>query len=377
MLRTSPTHIYYNVRIQNGNPDGQDKICDYREQRTVPIMNNPSEYFMSCIRFQVPTSRVPILLVPVQPFPNTDTTKTIYAVTLSYNGVSVTRNIVWQPHEGNSHSTPPVQARRLLSANSAYTNPEDSYYYCRSYRHMMGLVNDAFQSAFTELAGQTTLPANSEAPFYTFDSASSLFSLHALKNFYDVKTVTNPIKIYLNNDLFTLFGAMDAMLYRLPVGEMDRQILIASNADGSNIDADGHIKFTQEYPTLVSWVGFTSIVITSGTIPIESEGIPTSLPYFSNTNLQATGQPSFLNIISDFDALLDQGYREFQTSLQYSASAEYRLIDMIGTQPLTSFDIQVWWTDAFGGLHPVYIAPNECATFKFLFRKRSYGITEK
>jgi hypothetical protein len=372
MIRTEPTHVYYNVRIQNGNPDGSDKVCQYREQRTVPIINDPSKYYMSCVRFQVPTSRIPILLIPVQPYPNVDPGKTIYSVVLSYNGYEVQKFVQWIPNEQLSINANPIYPLHNLSVGAPYTNAEDSYYYCRSYIHMMDLVNDTFAAAFSDLGGLTTLPVGSKAPYYTFDPATSLFTLHAQKAFYDVEAVATPIQIYLNNDLFTLFGAMNHIKVRISTGEKDRQILISATPGDDNVDANGYILFQQEYPTLVSWVGFTSIVITSGTIPIESEGIPTTLPYFSNSNLQSTGQPSFLNIITDYDALLDMGYREFQTSLQYTPTAEYRLADMTGTQPLTSFDIQVWWSDAFGGLHPLLISPNECATFKFLFRKRDF-----
>lgn len=375
MLRTSSTHAYYNVRIQNGDPSGRDKICQYREQRTVPIVNNPSDYFMSCIRFQIPTSRIPLLVVPVQPFPNTDPTKTIYAVTLQSEFTSVQKFVTWVPHEALHHeSTSPVTPVRPLSSQAPFSNAEDSYYYCRSYVHFMNLVNKAFADAFAELQLSGPVPLGAKAPYFTFDSQSSLFTLHAQSDFYDVNNSAGSlIKVFLNNDLFSLFGALDSTLFRNPVGEMDRQILITKAPDSSNI-VSGYILFVQEYPTLVSWVGFTSLVITSGTIPIESEGIPTSLPFFSNNNVQLTGEPSFLNIIADYDALLTEGYKEFQTSMQYSPTAEYRLIDLVGTQPLTSFDIQVWWSDAFGGLHPLYIGPNECATLKFLFRKRSFNL---
>jgi hypothetical protein len=150
------------------------------------------------------------------------------------------------------------------------------------------------------------LPAGATAPYFTFDPQTSLFTLNAQASNYDVNTVASPVKVYLNNDLLSLFGALDSVLYRNPVDEMDRQILITKQLDSSNV-ANGIIRFQQEYPTLISWVGFTSLVITSGTIPIESEGIPTSLPFFSNNNVQLTGEPSFLNIVSDFDALLTEG----------------------------------------------------------------------
>lgn len=370
---TKPTHVYFNVRVQNGNTDGADKICEYREQRVVPIVNNPSEYYLSCIRFNIPTSRIPILIVPVQPFPNTDPTKTIYSVGLSYGAADAQTFVAWSPNETAAGLA--ITPKQGLSAGTPFTDSNDSYYYCRSYVHMMSLVNKAFATAFADLSGQLAgaLPAGAAAPFFTYDSVAKLFTLHAPASAYDTSAAGSVIKIYMNNDLFTLFGAFDSIKDKQATKEKDVQVLIARAPDGSNVDASGIIHFVQEYTTLVAWVGFQSLVITSGTIPVESEGIPTALPYFSNTNQQSNGQPTFLNIVSDYDALLDVGYQDFQVSMQYSPPGEYRFIELTGTQPLTSFDIQALWTDVFGGLHPVLLGPNESATFKFMFRRRNFN----
>jgi len=369
---TDPTHVYFNVRIQNGDPNGSDKVCEYREQRTVPLVDNPSEYYFSCIRFNIPTSHIPLLIVPIQPFPNTDVHKTIYSVALSYGGYTAQQYVMWSPNEASLKKSNIISPRLPLTSMNPYVNANDSYFYCRSYVHMMNLVNKALTDAFNDLFAHTTLPVGTQAPFFTYEPATKLFTLHAQEAMYDVNN-SSPIDIYFNNDLFTLFGAFNHIKINNSSNEMDNKILVTAFPDNSNVDSSGTILFTQEYSTVVSWIGFQSIVITSGTIPIESEGIPSALPYFSNSNLQNTGQPTFLNIVSDFDALLDVGAQDFQTSMQYAPSGEYRLIDMKGTQPLTSFDIQAMWTDAFGGLHPIMIGPNESASFKFIFRKKSFN----
>ena len=363
-MRTDPTHVYYNVRIQNADPAGRDKACSFRETRTVPIVTNPSEYYLSCVRFQIPTSRIPLLVVPVQPYPNTDPTRTIYAVTLSHGGQDSTVWVRWTPNE--TLAGIPIQPKLPLSAASPFQDASDGYYYCRSYVQMMEMVNLALQQAWDLLVSRP--PGALGPPYLTYDAATKLFSFHCDASF-DVNAADH-ISLYFNNDLYALFGAFNHILDTSFVGEKNRQILLSPPAAQSPSPV---FEFRQEYSTLVSWVGFRSVVITSGTIPVESEGIPAASPYFSNTNLQATGTPTFLNIISDYDALTNEGYEEFQASIQYTPKGEYRLTDLVGTQPLTSFDISVFWLDAFGGLHPLFIAPNECATFKFMFRKRSFN----
>jgi hypothetical protein len=377
-MNKTPTHIYYNVRIQNNDTEGRDKIAEYREQKTIPILTNPSDYYMSCIRFTVPTSRIPLLIVPIKPYPNLDATKTIYSLTLSYNGVDVTQNVTWVPNETyHDLYSQPIQPKLSLSVNNKYTNPKDSYYYCRSYTHFMNLVNATFATAFYQLSQQTILPAGSQPPFYVFDSTTQLFYLHAQKDFYDVASA-NPIKIFYNNDLYALFGNVNSVLYQYPNNEKHRQILISADVNDINVDADGYIAFAQEYPSLVSWIGFTSIVVTTGTIPIIAESIPTTTPIFSNTNQLNDGKPSYLNIIADYEVQFEAGHQDFQSVIQYSPTNEYKMIDLTSTQPLTSFDLQVFWSDVYTGsnLHPVYIAANETCSFKFLFRSRNYSLVK-
>jgi hypothetical protein len=369
---TEANHVYYNVRVQNGDPSGQNKVCEYRETRNVPIIDMPQDYFLTCVRFQVPTSTIPLLIVPIQPYPNTDVSKTIYSVSLSYGGKTAQQYVIWNPNEKLSKTSYYISPKRQITKDTPFTNASDSYYYCRSYLHMMNLVNTAFAAAFTALGGMTTLPVGATAPYYTYDAPTKLFTLNAQKANYDV---TNPsyIAIYINNDLYTLFGAMNhVVINNNNSDEEDKQILIK---DEGNNTVNGIINYSQEFSTLVGWVGFKSIVITSGTLPVIDEGIPTSQDYFSNTNVNANGQPSFLKIVSDYDALFDDlGGADFVNSFQYTSTSEYRLIDLVGTQPITTFDLKVWWVDQFGGLHELLITPNESATFKFLFRRKAFNL---
>lgn len=359
---TDATHVYYNVRIQNTKGSGENVPCSFRETRTVPIVDNPSEYFFSCIRFSLPTSTIPLLVVPVQPYPNTDTTKTIYSVGLSYNGQTVQQPVIWTPNETSSNVQ--IRAKQSLTVHAPNSNANDNYYYCRSYVHMMNLVNAALSTAFDTLAGLTELPDGAVAPFLTYDSNSHLFTINAPKSAYDIGN-EEFIKLYFNNDLYTLFGAFNSILHNTTT-DFQREILIH---DLGNNTEGGIIKLVQEFSTLSCWSGFKSIVITTGTIPIVAEGIPST-----STRANSAGESTYLSIVSDYDALFDDvGGASFVNSMQYTSNSEYRLIDMTSTQPLTSFDIECWWMDVAGGLHPLMIAPNEAASLKFVFRKKAYN----
>jgi hypothetical protein len=362
-------NIYYNIRV-NGNSDNTLASCMFTEQRTIPIVDNPSEYYFSVIRYNIPTSTIPLLIVPVR---DNDPTKTVYSVSLSYNGFSSAQTFIrWAPTLTQSSSELLALPKLTIPTSKAYANAEDGYYYCNSYTYFTNLVNKAFQSAFSDLSGKTVLPVGAVAPYYTYDSKSKLFSLVAPASVYDVNKVATPIKIFMNNDLWNLYGAVSCQIYLNPtfIGN-DRQILMTS--DVSNVDASGNIQFLQEYVSICQWCAMKSIVITTNTIPIVSEGIPAVNNSYTPANSQV-GSSAYLPIISSYDALVSTaGYEDFQSVIQFTPTGPYKLIDLIGTNPLSNFDVQVYWQDTYGGLHQLFLLPFESCTMTFVFiRKGSY-----
>ena len=367
-LKKTIDNIYYNVRI-NGNADGSLAMANYAEQRTISLLDNPSNYYFSCIRFNIPTSTIPLLIVASQPFPNTNPALTVYSVSLSYNGVSSGQTFVyWNPTVASNDSLSLATPKRTLNAQTPFIDPKDEYYYCYSYSYFMSLVNKAFIEAFNNLSALTTLPLGSVPPYYTFDSRVKLFTLVAQGAFYDMNNLT-PIQIFMNNALFNLFGAVSAIRYTNPtISGNDKQIIITS--DNSNTDASGNIQFEQEYISLTQWMAMKSVIITTNTIPIVAEGIPSVSNNYTPDNEQ-NGSSTYLPIISAYDALIaTAGFEDFQSTIQYAPSGPYKLIDMIGTNALSSFDIQVYWMDVYGTLHNLFISPFESCTFTFLFLRK-------
>lgn len=368
-FKKSIDNIYYNVRI-NGNSDNSLAVANYAEQRTIPLVDNPSEYYFSCTRFSIPTSTIPILIVP-HSYSSTDPTITVYSVSLSYNGFNSAPSFIkWAPQVSYTTETALTNPRRTLSAQNPFIDPTDNYYYCYSYTYFMNLVNNAFEVAFNDLSGQTTLPAGSFAPYYTYNAPTKLFTLVAPSASYDVNSVGTPIKIFLNNQLWTLFGGMSAQIVNnSAIQGHDRQILITG--DTSTLDTSGNIHFQQEYITICQWIAMKTIIICTNTVPIVNEGIPSVNGNYTPDNEQ-NGQSTYLPIISSYDALVSTaGFEDFQSTIQYSPTGPYKLIDMIGTNPLSSFDLQIYWMDVYGTLHNLYIAPFESATMTFLLIKKN------
>ena len=68
--RKGPDHLYVNVCMPFGRPlIAQERVgfeAKYTETRSEPVLDNPSEWYMSIVRFSVPTTLIPIALMGVQ-----------------------------------------------------------------------------------------------------------------------------------------------------------------------------------------------------------------------------------------------------------------------------------------------------------------------
>jgi hypothetical protein len=94
----------------------------------------------------------------------------------------------------------------------------------------------------------------------------------------------------------------------------------------------------------------------------------------SSTNRTSFGNglPNITNVLTDFQIAFSVA-NHYKPVISYAPQAEYRLVDMYGNKDLTRIDLQVFWKDKKGVLHPLLLYPGCSASVKFLFRlKRFY-----
>lgn len=123
-------HIYYNVIIPN-NPDGLDlptgtaTPATFVENRVQPLMKVPSDWEMAIVRFSVPTSQIPIFVMPLIDQFNTNWDASVpYALgdRVDYNGYGYTALV------GNTNkvpsSSPAFWTLSVWSALISYTQDD-------------------------------------------------------------------------------------------------------------------------------------------------------------------------------------------------------------------------------------------------------------
>jgi hypothetical protein len=117
-----------------------------------------------------------------------------------------------------------------------------------------------------------------------------------------------------------------------------------------------------------------SIVFSSTLLPVQMEnvGLPAILNGTSNTNVVIGSSANVFPIVTDFQVPVNQtsGY---VSDISYVPSGEYRLVDLYGENPANSIDIQIFWKDNYGLIHPFLIGSGCQGNLKVMFRKKNYN----
>ena len=115
-----------------------------------------------------------------------------------------------------------------------------------------------------------------------------------------------------------------------------------------------------------------AIVFTSSSLPIHSALSSTpkviSAGQFSITG---SGVPNLANFLTDFQIAVSPT-NQHRPEISYTPQGEYRLIDMYSNRNLSRVDLQVYWRDKQGNLHPLPPYLGCSASVKLLFRHKGF-----
>ena len=370
-------HIYLDLLCSNidSAPNIPSKFLTFTEIRDNPILSNCSDFDLSIIRFQLSTNNLPVMIFPVQ-LGQTDPNKGTYSITLTYKNFQYQSFIQFVSPNKNESVSPPI-------INQDFSN---SYYEIYSYQYFINLVNTTFQNAFNGLkalviSGSDTLPST-YYPYLDYDFNTGCATLNADISGYNL-ALTNPIEIYFNIGLFTLFSSFDALYYgtnsitngknykfNVLVNPNNNNILTYGNAFIPGETVISYIQCYQEFSTLANIAQpISSLVFTSSLLPIlgslQSRPILFNAPQSSS---QQTQNSTVVNMITDItvDSTIFSG---FKPTLIYNSNI-YRLISLQGNAALRSYDISVFYKDRYGNVRPFLLPCGGSASLKIMFKKK-------
>lgn len=361
-------NIYYNVTISNiENIDNySSQQIQFSSTRNESILDDPSKYYCSIVRFSINGGELPILNFPIQSGQSqTNVNLGLASVTLKYQGSESQQYLIYIP-SSNFPSPPPP------SSNPPYYNQFDSpYYYIYEYQKYADIINNAFTSAFNAIPHPPNVPGKPicSAPYIIYNIEEQKFGIVALRDYYDeLLPNANRIDIYFNLILINDFQGFDTLWNYNTVSQngKDVKIIIKNNNNNMYFPPDetptvpsNYLINKQQFNAITAMNIFNSIIISSSTLPVNSEYI--SLKNNSGTNY-------LFKTLTDFQPLL-RSSGEFKGQFQYVPNI-YRLLDMNSTSPLTYIDLQVFWSDKYGNIRPLFQQYGSACNIKILFVKK-------
>jgi hypothetical protein len=373
--------IYFDIVITNlQTVTSPPPTLYFNENRSVPFLHNPEDYYMSIIRFTLDTPTLPLFIPEIQPN-QSNINLTVYSITLSW--LDTVSGITYVQQEYVNYIPQDKSATIPLAPNllpNGLQNNATGYYSIYTFQYWIYLINLTFTTCFNNLNSQVVSAGASlptvNAPIMTFDTNNQIAILNCDVLGYDY-TSANYIQIFMNPALFQLFSSFPFTVNSLNANINNENVLIQTNTFGGANEIPyppinptyTAIQVIQEYSTIALWSPITSVVFTSNTLPVVPTNI-TSPQIFVNGLIynNANGNNSNVSqIITDF--VSDSGF--YKPNIVYNPTAQYRLIELQGNRPLSNLDISVYWKDRIGALQPFLLGSGTTATIKILFTKRA------
>jgi hypothetical protein len=376
----NPEKLYYDVIMSNISNQNVTPIpAEYSEARNQAYLQNPSDYWLSILKLTADTQSLPVWRCQIkanQPDPNLS----VYSITLTFGGQAFQAFLQYE----SQNQGIPVPPSPL--ANGGIQNNINSYYDVYNYQYVPYLFNKTFEEAFAGLSALVGALPTIHAPVMTYDTTNKIALIYADSTAYNGDQAGS-IGIYFNSATANLFSSFPLFIKNLTSAtgqnfELQTTLFADTNQapyPPSAPVADQYLAWTiyQETPTYQQWNPITAIVLTSTSLPVipnNTSGVltindilntTTTVPVNNNSNTLA------IPILTDYST--EGLYKNF---LYYVPTSEYRRLQLYGSTPLTSIDLQVYWRDRLGALNPFLLTSNTTVTVKMLFEKKS-SITNK
>lgn len=304
--------IYYNLVLNNTTNSSIPLRFD--QQLNIPFIQKPSDWDVSIIRFVLPNFENPI-------FTFIDGN---YDISMSYNGHTVTQQIVYIPE-----------------------TTDTTYRGIFEIQHMILMLNSQIASLYTALNGIVTLPTT-DMPFFEYNEGTGLISYVANKSYF-ASDLSLPIVISVSQTTFKF-------LQGLPVYSHQTYYDLLVRDTGNNELTTGYYTMTQQSPSFANYSDFNSVVLTTN-LPIQNEFL---------------GSATTLPIIQDY-CPADLNITTYHNPIVYNAVVPYRQVSLVSDQSFYSIRFDCFISNTAGNLTPMTLPPNSSANIKLMFTKKAHN----
>jgi len=336
-------HVYYNATFVN-DTNKPYIPAKYSANLTNIILDDAEQYNLAVVRFNVPTELIPFVYFRVQSgLGQTNKDLGVYSMSLSYNGITYTKNLIFQSR-ANNQVTPPNPP-----SQNGGEQEQSIYYNVYNIDNMLDMINFAIDEAMTDLLTANPVLPPLESPFFVWDSVAESFSCIVERDF-----VNNGLELFCNDFAGRFFSGFS--LFFQNDGQRYYRINLYDNfLETNSYDVYGtvpsspskYIKVVQDLDNLEQWGELQGIVFKTSLIPIRSE--------------MTNGPVNKSNILIDEQILTDYevpNWRGGRGDITFVNNSVYRFIDLVSTQALRSIDMEIFYRDRVGKLLPLVIFQN-------------------
>jgi hypothetical protein len=391
---SNPTHEYIDCEIINNSSTDLSPIpVIFNNVKTRQIIDDCSDYYLSVVRWSL-DSGLPQIIPQIELGSGTNVNRSSYWINIGIEKfgtfgainfpLSVPINVVFAP----DNLTVPVPGQQPTSPDQVYNNP---YYFINSIGRFLDMVNTAVITAYGHLKTyaatdpqaypQLTAALPTAPPHFDWNGSVISANVDA-RWIYRSTLANNQYNFYLsmNTPLYNLFDTFPSIYINNSTNASDNgrnySLMFYKNQWDSNYSAGDplvdYYVYNQEGSSVPSWSPVSSIIFQTSTIPINPT--QSGAPLYAGQNLKDSIQASGIsNILTDFEIPLDRGDEYTNALLYYTPSSEYRLFDMNSNGPLKDLNIQIYWKDKLGFIHPFLMKNGASATLKLLLRKKSFN----
>lgn len=363
-------NIYINLNQSTSlyNSPDLSKPAGFDIQNDSPLLDNASEYYCSVIRFDIPLDGIPILIAPVLSYPNVDPNITEWTIGIRLNGVFHNQNLIY--YREYQPQTPPYPVIPTVDNPT----PHGPYWFIFEFNTVINMMNIALYNAC--LSAGLSAPY----PYFFLDPVTEIISVVVPTAFTTLPVTPSPFpvpvpnrpEIIINEALFNLLSSFSAYNDSTPginglvlllngfffPPRTDNAYYLSDTATGPTAPPTTFI-FKEQYPILQEWSDLKDILFVTNRLPINNETL--SLPGGFNTTR--------IPILTDFVPIFTSG-KELTQTVYYLPTAQYRLIDMVSTIPLQSFDITIYWRSTYGDIFPIPINIGREVNVKLAFLRK-------
>lgn len=356
-------HTYLNINIENPAANPKPIAAVYDTTKTIPILDNCSEYYCAVERFTIPLGSVPLFIVPHVEGDPVDETPFIIGIAL-----------------GTFH-----YSEKLIYVNHTTGVDHYDYYWGHCYQAFIDMLNVALIKIVNRPVFNTYVGVDREwRPRFDYNTESKKISLIFPNTFLDNSSFSVRPVIYMNNELAKWLDGFHTNRrgYNQPNGrdvefvtqEWLGNRLVWPTADDAYPVPLQTVPITytnpermfvnrQEYITLQNWSSVRRVALISPTLPIRKEFVPSSS---ADSNSVSLSRP----VLADF-AVVNDDPGDNRLVLNFFPRAPVRLIDMITTEPLSKVSLHIYWVDDSERMLPLMLVPGTAANVKLKFVRKS------